>query len=145
VGTKGAPPTVMELPQGPIAALETRNAPCWTGPRRDIRDHRADRRARRWAEAELAASRSGGHGKHRARRGSRPFRRALRGDWRPHGGRPSATMERGTHWGPIGRPFGWGAYAWQGVPTYWIWVPGSAVFDYPFADWRGPTGGWGNP
>jgi hypothetical protein len=23
--------------------------------------------------------------------------------------------------------------------------PGSAVFDYPFADWRGPTGGWGNP
>ena len=32
-----------------------------------------------------------------------------------------------------------------GVPTYWVYVPGSAVFDYPFADWRGPTGGWGNP
>ena len=32
-----------------------------------------------------------------------------------------------------------------GVPTYWVYVPGSAVFDYPFSDWRGPTGGWGNP
>jgi hypothetical protein len=51
----------------------------------------------------------------------------------------------GPHWGPNGRPFGGGPYAWQGVPTYWVWVPGSAVFDYPFADWRGPTGGWGNP
>jgi hypothetical protein len=30
-------------------------------------------------------------------------------------------------------------------PSYWIYVPGSAVFDYPFPDWRGPTGGWGNP
>ena len=48
-------------------------------------------------------------------------------------------------WGPNGRPFGWGPSPWQGVPTYWVWVPGSAVFDYPFADWRGPTGGWGNP
>jgi hypothetical protein len=51
----------------------------------------------------------------------------------------------GHHRGPNGRPFGWGPYPWQGVPTYWVWVPGSAVFDYPFADWRGPTGGWGNP
>jgi hypothetical protein len=51
----------------------------------------------------------------------------------------------GPHWGPNGRSFGWGPYAWQGAPTYWVWVPGSAVFDYPFADWRGPTGGWGNP
>jgi hypothetical protein len=38
----------------------------------------------------------------------------------------------------------WGFYSGP-VPTYWVWVPGSAVFDYPFADWRGPTGGWGNP
>src|SRR4051812_29068260 len=22
----------------------------------------------------------------------------------------------GPHWGPNGRPFGWGRYAWQGVP-----------------------------
>jgi len=49
------------------------------------------------------------------------------------------------HWGPNGHSRGWGPYGWQGVPTYWVWVPGSAVFDYPFSDWRGPTGGWGNP
>jgi hypothetical protein len=36
-------------------------------------------------------------------------------------------------------------YGGPSVPTYWVFVPGSAVFDYPFADWRGPTGGWGNP
>jgi hypothetical protein len=38
-----------------------------------------------------------------------------------------------------------GSISLQGVPTYWIWVPGSAVFDYPFVDRRGPTGGRGNP
>jgi len=35
--------------------------------------------------------------------------------------------------------------ALPGVPNYYIWVPGSAIFDDPFPDWRGPTGGWGNP
>jgi hypothetical protein len=40
---------------------------------------------------------------------------------------------------------GWGPYGGPSVPTYWIYVPGSAVFDYPFSDWRGPHGGWGNP
>ena len=25
----------------------------------------------------------------------------------------------GHHRGPNGRPFGWGPYPWQGVPTYW--------------------------
>ena len=49
------------------------------------------------------------------------------------------------HWGPNRHSRGWGPYGWQGVPSYWVWVPGSAVFDYPFSDWRGPTGGWGNP
>jgi hypothetical protein len=41
----------------------------------------------------------------------------------------------------------YGAWPFYGgpAPTYWVWVPGSAVFDYPFLDWRGPTGGWGNP
>jgi hypothetical protein len=32
-----------------------------------------------------------------------------------------------------------------GGPTYWVWGPSGGAFDYPFADWRGPTGGWGNP
>jgi hypothetical protein len=48
-------------------------------------------------------------------------------------------------WRPNHHPFGWGSSSWQGVPTYWVWGPSGGAFDYPFADWRGPTGGWGNP
>jgi len=60
------------------------------------------------------------------------------------------TRQWNGQWGPpyLGpnRFYGaWGPYGGQGVPTYWVYVPGSAVFDYPFSDWRGPTGGWGNP
>src|SRR5437868_542088 len=66
------------------------------------------------------------------------------------GGQPSASRSHGgggpPRWGPNGHPFGRGPYGWQGVPTYWVWGPGGGAFDYPFAaDWRGPTGGWGNP
>jgi len=25
-----------------------------------------------------------------------------------------------------------------------VWGPSGVAFDYPFSDWRGPTGGWGN-
>jgi hypothetical protein len=49
------------------------------------------------------------------------------------------------HWGPSRFSGGWGPYGGPGVPTYWVYVPGSAVFDDPFPDWRGPSGGWGNP
>jgi hypothetical protein len=49
-----------------------------------------------------------------------------------------------THWGQ-NRQYGASSFYSGPVPTYWVWIPGSAVFDYPFADWRGPTGGWGNP
>ena len=53
------------------------------------------------------------------------------GGWNaPHSG-PS-RFNSGPYWGP-------------GVPNYYVWVPGSAIFDDPFPDWRGPTGGWGNP
>ena len=65
------------------------------------------------------------------------------GSW-PFGPRVEA-VNRGwypQHWVPNGAR---GFYGAPSVPTYWVWVPGSAVFDYPFADWRGPTGGWGNP
>jgi len=48
------------------------------------------------------------------------------------------------HWRQSPQYGAWGYYGGP-VPTYWVWVPGSAIFDYPFADWRGPTGGWGNP
>ena len=68
------------------------------------------------------------------------------------GGRPTAgraqQWNRGpgfAHWEPNHQYGGRGFYGGPSVPTYWVWVPGSAVFDYPFADWRGPTGGWGNP
>ena len=67
-------------------------------------------------------------------------------------GRPTAgraqQWNRGpgfAHRGPNHQYGGWGFYGGPSVPTYWVFVPGSAVFDYPFADWRGPTGGWGNP
>jgi hypothetical protein len=49
------------------------------------------------------------------------------------------------HWGPNRLNGGWGPYGGTGVPNYYIWVPGSAIFDDPFPDWRGPDGGWGNP
>ena len=49
------------------------------------------------------------------------------------------------HWGPNISPGAWGPYPRPGIPTYWVWGPSGGAFDYPFADWRGPTGGWGNP
>src|SRR6266404_4910734 len=49
------------------------------------------------------------------------------------------------HWGPNGIPGGWGPYPGLGVPTYWVWGARGGAFDYPFADWRGPIWGWGNP
>lgn len=68
------------------------------------------------------------------------------------GGRPKAGHVRQwngawgpRYWGPSFYPPGPGPYGWQGVPPYWVWGPSGGAFDYPFADWRGPTGGWGNP
>jgi hypothetical protein len=60
-----------------------------------------------------------------------PAPRGGDGGWRP------------PQWGPS--RFNIGPYGGPGVPNYYVWVPGSAVFDYPFQDWQGPTGGWGNP
>jgi len=59
--------------------------------------------------------------------------RAWRGGWVP-----LSYGEPRHHLG------GWGTNGGPGVPAYWVYVPGSAVLDYPFSDWRGPTGGWGN-
>jgi hypothetical protein len=69
------------------------------------------------------------------------------GDWRGAPG-PSPQSNGGPvsrRWGPNGPPGGWVCCPGSGVPTYWVWGPSSGAFDYPFADWRGPTGGWGNP
>jgi hypothetical protein len=49
------------------------------------------------------------------------------------------------HWAPNRYYGGLGPYGGPGVPTYWVWGPSGGAFDYPFSDWRGPTGGWGNP
>jgi hypothetical protein len=49
------------------------------------------------------------------------------------------------HWGPYGYYGGWGPYGGPGFPPYWVWGPGGGAFEYPFSDWRGPMGGWGNP
>jgi hypothetical protein len=49
------------------------------------------------------------------------------------------------NWGPNGHYRGWGPYGGPAVPTFWVWGPSGGAFDYPFSDWRGPTGGWGNP
>ena len=57
----------------------------------------------------------------------------------------NGTAGRALLTGGQNRQYGPRGFYGPPVPTYWVWVPGSAVFDYPFADWRGPTGGWGNP
>jgi hypothetical protein len=56
-----------------------------------------------------------------------------------HSGRAS------PHWRHSLPPQAWVPFGWPGVPPYWVWGPSGGGFDYPFADWRGPTGGWGNP
>ena len=66
------------------------------------------------------------------------------GDWR----RPSRQWNSGSvspRGCPNCPPGGWGPHARLGVPTYWVWGPSGGAFEYPFADWRGPDGGWGNP
>jgi hypothetical protein len=78
----------------------------------------------------------GGSGGHPGAIGGQPTAGHIRqwnGGWAP------------PHWGPNGYYGLWGAYGGPAVPTYWVWGPGGGAFDYPFSDWRGPTGGWGNP
>jgi hypothetical protein len=49
--------------------------------------------------------------------------------------------------------WGWHRVHWQDHWGYWHWhcVPyshahhGRTNLEHPYADWRGPTGGWGNP
>jgi hypothetical protein len=76
-----------------------------------------------------------------------PMPNGWNGDWR-QAPSPSRQWNGGAvlhHWGPSGPPGGWVCCAGPGVSTYWVWGPSGGAFDYPSADWRGPTGGWGNP
>ena len=69
------------------------------------------------------------------------------GDWHRVPG-PSRQWNGGSvsqRWGPNGPPGGSTCCTKSGVPTYWVWGPSGGAFDYSFTDWRGPTGGWGNP
>ena len=66
-----------------------------------------------------------------------PMPNGWNGDWHRT---PGVSRDRV----PNGCPGRWVCCSVPGVP-YWVWVPGSAVFDYSFPDWRGPTDGWGNP
>ena len=83
--------------------------------------------------------------------GNGPGRPPAANDWGRAGHRVSDQSRQWNgapvppHWGPNGRPGGWGPFLGPGVPTYWVWGPSGGAFDYPFSDWRGPTGGWGNP
>jgi hypothetical protein len=69
-------------------------------------------------------------------------------DWHSAPNRGAGSMRQwkgGWRWWPNGAPAGWGPYPGSDAPTYWVWGPSGGAFDYPFADWRGPDGGWGNP
>jgi hypothetical protein len=75
-----------------------------------------------------------------------PMPNGWNGDWRRVAGPSPQWKGSGRRvWAPNGPPGGWVPYPGPGVPTYWVWGPSGGAFDYPFADWRGPTGGWGNP
>ena len=80
------------------------------------------------------------------RPGWHPMPNGWNGDWR-RVSEPSRQWKGSgpRHWAPNGPPGGWVPYPGPRVPTYWIWGRRGGAFDYPFADWRGPTGGWGNP
>jgi hypothetical protein len=65
-------------------------------------------------------------------------------NWRPaHGGGGGGWHP--PHWGPSRFNGGWVPYGGWGGPPYWVWGSRGGAWDYPFADWRGPDGGWGNP
>jgi hypothetical protein len=69
------------------------------------------------------------------------------GDWRraPGSSRQWNGESVSRRWWPSGPPGARACCPGPGVPTYGVYVSGSAIFDDPFPDWRGPTGGWGNP
>src|SRR4029077_11450205 len=71
------------------------------------------------------------------RDGNRPGWRAAPNGWghpRQSNGGPAPL-----HRQPNGVLGWWGHYPGLGVPTYWVWGASGGAFDYPFADWRGPT------
>ena len=79
--------------------------------------------------------------------GYHPMPNGWDGDWRRVPS-PSPQWNGGSvsrRWWPNGPPGWWACCLGPSVPTYWVWGPSGGAFDYPVSDWRGPTGGWGNP
>src|SRR5215468_3917815 len=74
--------------------------------------------------------------------GYHPMPNGWNGDWRrvPSRSRQWNGGPVSHHWESKGPPGGWCPCVVQSVPTYWVWGPSGGAFDYPFADWRGPTG-----
>ena len=58
------------------------------------------------------------------------------GSWGPH----RAWGGPYTVWGGPYAP-----YVWGGVPVPYHRYGDWGALDYPYSEWRGPTGGWGNP
>ena len=80
-------------------------------------------------------------------RAAGPAPNGWNGDWRRVPGisrqwNGGSVLQR---WWPNGPPGWWACCLGPSVPTYWVWGPSGGAFDYPVSDWRGPTGGWGNP
>src|SRR5215475_759790 len=75
------------------------------------------------------------------RLGWHPMPNGWNGDWRRVSGALRQWDGSGPrHWVPNGPPGSWVPSPGPRVPTYWVWGPSGGAFDYPFADWRGPTG-----
>ena len=73
------------------------------------------------------------------RLGWHPMSTGWAGDWRR-----APVPSRQWNGGWVSRRW-WPCCTGPGVTNYWVWGPSGGTFDYPFSDWRGPTGGWGNP
>ena len=79
--------------------------------------------------------------------GYHPMPNGWDGDWRrvPSPSHQWNGRSVSRRWWPNAPLGGWACCLGPGVPVFWVWGPSGGAFDYPFSDWRGPTGGWGNP
>jgi hypothetical protein len=70
------------------------------------------------------------------------------GQTRPHWEPNRHSGSSGPHWAWGGPYTVWGGpyapYVWGGPVPYRHYGDWGAL-DYPYSEWRGPTGGWGNP
>ena len=97
------------------------------------------------AGVEYGANQRGAGARYRAGLGWRRFRQAL-GGYRHSQSRPAMEWRRGS--APLGTepiPARMGSVRLAGCPNVLGLGSQRWRLRLPFADWRGPTGGWGNP